>query len=110
MRDDKERLLDILEAIDRIEKYAIQGRQAFEQSELIQNWMIRNLIIIGESVYKISVAFKQEHATIPWDQIEGMRHVLVHDYFEINPQMVWIVVEKEIAPLKQHVQEILKEH
>ena len=49
MRDPQERLRDILEAIDHIERYAIQGRKAFEENELIQNWFIRHLLIIGEA-------------------------------------------------------------
>lgn len=47
MRDLRERLLDILEAIERIEKYTIRGRDAFEQDELIQTWIVHHLQIIG---------------------------------------------------------------
>jgi len=49
MRSDREKLLDILEAIERIEQYAVQGREAFEQNELIQTWFIQNLQVIGEA-------------------------------------------------------------
>ncbi|NEQ25776.1 MAG: nucleotidyltransferase [Microcoleus sp. SIO2G3] len=49
MRDDREKLRDILEAIERIDKYAIQGRQSFERNELIQTWFIQHLQIIGEA-------------------------------------------------------------
>jgi Protein of unknown function DUF86 len=50
VRDPKERLRDILEAIVNIERYAARGRQAFESDELIQNWFVRHLQIIGEAV------------------------------------------------------------
>lgn len=43
MRSDREKLQDILEAVERIERYASQGKQAFEQNELIQTWFIQNL-------------------------------------------------------------------
>jgi uncharacterized protein with HEPN domain len=49
MRDPKERLRDILEAIGSIERYAARGRQVFESDELIQNWFVRHLQIIGEA-------------------------------------------------------------
>ncbi|BDI16465.1 hypothetical protein ANSO36C_22670 [Nostoc cf. commune SO-36] len=46
MRDNSEKLRDILEAIERIDKYAVQDREAFEDNELIQNWFIQHLQII----------------------------------------------------------------
>jgi uncharacterized protein with HEPN domain len=49
MRDDRERLLDILEAIERIEKYTSKGREVFEDDELIQTWVVHHLEIIGEA-------------------------------------------------------------
>lgn len=49
MRDPKERLRDILDAIANIERYVARGRQAFESDELIQNWFVRHLQIIGEA-------------------------------------------------------------
>ncbi len=49
MRDPKERLRDIVEAIQAIERYTGRGREAFEQDELLQNWLVRSLQIIGEA-------------------------------------------------------------
>ncbi len=49
MRDDREKLQDILEAIERIDRYVVQGRQTFEQNELIQTWFTQNLQVIGEA-------------------------------------------------------------
>jgi uncharacterized protein len=56
MRDDRERLLDIQEAIERIEKYAARGRETFERDELIQTWVLHNLQILGEAARAISAA------------------------------------------------------
>ena len=50
MRDPRERLRDILDAIGRIESYAVRGRRAFERDELLQSWFVRHLQIIGEAV------------------------------------------------------------
>ena len=54
MRDDRERFLDILEAIENIEKYALRGKTAFESDELIQTWIVHHLQIIGEAVRGLS--------------------------------------------------------
>jgi uncharacterized protein with HEPN domain len=51
VRSDRERLEDIAEAIGRIEKYAVRGRSALYENELIQTWVVHHLIIIGEARY-----------------------------------------------------------
>lgn len=83
MRNDRLRLLDILEAIERIEKYAAQGREAFAQDELIQTWIVHHLQIIGEACRALPTDFRKRYPEIPWAQIIGMRHILVHHYFGI---------------------------
>lgn len=103
MRDDRERLLDIQDAIDRIDKYAARGRLAFEQDELIQNWMVRHIQIIGEAARALSDEFRQSHADWPWSQIIGMRNILVHHYFDIDTTAVWSVVENDLVDLKGKV-------
>jgi uncharacterized protein with HEPN domain len=84
VRDPKERLRDILDAITNIERYAARGRQAFEKDELIQNWFVRHLQIIGEAAYALSRDVREQEPDIPWTDIIGMRHILVHDYFVID--------------------------
>jgi len=54
MRDARERLKDMLEAIERIERYAVKGRDAFEREELIQNWFVHHLLIIGEAAARLA--------------------------------------------------------
>jgi len=108
MRDDKERLLDIQEAIERIEKYSIKGKQEFENEELIQNWIIYHLQIIGEAATRFNDDFRKQHSNIPWSEIIGMRNILIHNYFEIDTEIVWNVVEKDLPVLKQNINSILK--
>jgi uncharacterized protein with HEPN domain len=101
VRDPRERLRDIIEAIDRIEKYASRGRAAFDADELIQTWIIRHLQIIGEAARLIPDDIRATAPDIPWPKITGMRHVLVHDYFGIDHDLVWAVVEHELTPLRE---------
>jgi len=109
MRDDRQRLQDILEAIDLIEKYAAKGRTAFEQDELIQTWFLRHLQIIGEASRALSDNIRESHPEIPWAKIIGMRHILVHNYFEIDLPIVWNAVGLELPELKGKVTAILQE-
>ncbi len=107
MRDDRERLLDMSDAIERINKYVIRGRQAFEQDELVQNWIVHHLQILGEAAARISDDFKEKHHDIPWYRIIGMRNILVHDYFGIDFDIVWAVVEKDLPDLYDNIKKIL---
>ena len=96
MRDDRERILDIQEAIARIERHASRGRQAFEQDELIQTWVVHHLQIIGEACRSLQGALRDQHPEIPWAQIIGMRNILVHHYFGVDIPIVWSVIERDL--------------
>jgi uncharacterized protein with HEPN domain len=109
MRDDRERLQDILEAIELIEKYAAQGRAAFEQNELIQVWFLQHLQIVGEASRALSAHLRESHPEVSWGKIIGMRNILVHHYFEIDLPVVWNSVELELPVLKRQVAAIIRE-
>jgi uncharacterized protein with HEPN domain len=109
MRDDRERLLDIQEAIERIERYAERGRADFEQEELIQNWMISNIQIIGEASRAISSKLKTRYPEVPWRAMIGMRNILVHHYFDIDLDAVWAVIQHDLPELKRSVSAMLDE-
>lgn len=107
MRNITERLLDIQEAITQIIKYTDQGRDKFDQDELVQSWVIRHLQIIGEAARAIPEDFKKHHPEIPWGRMSGMRNVLVHIYFGIDPDIVWEVVENDLPSLKASIASML---
>ncbi len=109
MRSERERLLDILEAIERIEKYAVKGKPAFGDDELIQNWMVNHITVIGEACLALPDDFQTRHANVPWADIIGMRNILVRNYFGIDKDAVWSVVEKDIPELKFNLETILRE-
>lgn len=109
MRSDQARLRDIYEAIEQIEKYTAAGRARFDDDELIQTWVIHHLQVIGEAAPALSAEMKGSHPQIPWRQIIGMRHVLVHTYFGIDEDVVWAVVEDDLPPLKSQVEALLDE-
>lgn len=109
MRDYNERLLDIMEAIERIEKYAARGREAFEHDELIQTWIIYHLQIIGEAVSALPNSIREKYYEIPWSQIIGMRNILVHAYFGIDVDVVWSVVVNDLPDLKQKIEKAIRD-
>ncbi len=108
MRIIEERFLDMLEAILRIEKYAGRGRQAFVSDELIQTYIVHNLQILGEAAAKIPADQQSQYGDLPWTKMVGMRNILVHNYFNIDLDIVWQVVENELPPLKEKLSRILK--
>jgi uncharacterized protein with HEPN domain len=77
VRDPKERLRDILEAIAAIERHLGGGKAAFERNELLQSWFLRHLQIIGEAARRLPPELQALAPDIPWPKVIGMRNVLV---------------------------------
>ena len=109
MRRDHERLQDILDAIAAIERYTQQGRTAFDEQELVQVWVAYHLQMIGEAVSTLSVDLMAGYSEVPWAQIVGLRNLLVHEYFRIDPQILWDVTQYDLQPLKIVVQKMQKD-
>ena len=109
MRDPRERLQDILEAIQNIQRHTSAGRQAFQQDELVQSWCVRHLQIIGEAARALPDETRNSIPGIPWSDIIGMRHILVHNYFGIDTELVWNVVENRLDLLKTTIESFLKQ-
>lgn len=63
--------------------------------------------IIGEATYKLTKEFRDSHPEIPWKMMEGMRHVLVHDYYCISPSKLWATVINDIPPLQEEIKRLI---
>lgn len=61
--------------------------------------VVKNVEIIGEAAYMLTQEFKDAHPDTPWKIIIGMRHFLVHGYYEVDPDEVWNIIDKDLAPL-----------
>ena len=107
MKEDRLYLVHIKDAIEQILRYTQQGREAFFGDRQIQDATIRNLEIIGEAVKHVSKKLRSAHPDVPWKRIAGMRDKMIHDYFGVDPRLVWDVVEREIPFLLRKVEEIL---
>ena len=107
---DFSRLEHILTAISCIEEYTNNiSEERLKEDKLYLHATIYNVQIIGEAVYKLSGDFKKLHSETPWAAIEKMRHILVHDYFRINFDVLWDVVTKDIPVLKSQVKHYMAE-
>lgn len=69
---------------------------------------MHHLTIIGEAIRALSPDLRAQHSAVPWTAIIGMRNILVHHYFGIDVDVVWAVVERDLPPLKQHIDTILQ--
>lgn len=108
-RDASVSLGDIANCIEKIEKY-VNGvsKTKFLKDTLIQDAVLRRLEIIGEAVKNIPDEFRKKYPDIRWAHIAGLRDVLIHAYFGVNLERVWLVIEKDLPELKAGISRILK--
>jgi len=92
-----------------MERYCEGGAAVFFSSELIQDAVLRNLQILGESTQRIGDRLKVQHPEIDWRSIAGFRNVLVHDYLGINVERVWAIVSVNLPILKPQIEAIRRE-
>ena len=105
--DERAYLEHIRDAIERVRGYTSAGRDAFFSSSMQQDAVVRNLEIIGEATKRIGESTRQREPNVPWKSIAGMRDVLVHDYFGVDLEIVWGVVEHRLVPLLAAVDRLL---
>ena len=109
MRSDRLRLRDILDAIEVVIANLPPDRATFDADPPIQSHIYRHLLIVGEAAWRLSPAVKQQYPKVAWKQIEGMRHILVHDYFKVDWDVVYNTAKTHIPVFKLQVEMILRE-
>ena len=107
MRDDHMLLLDILDAIDETIRSTPATRGEFDADRFRQSHLLRQIQIIGEAAWRLSKIIKDQHPDVPWRQIAGMRHALVHDYFEVDWNEVYLTAIRDVPALRGQVEAIL---
>ena len=105
---DKERIQHILDVIETIESSRLKYSTSESASDpIIYYGFVKHVEIIGEAVYMLSKEFKAAHPEIEWAAIEGMRHVLVHGYYQIRPEQLWDTIDVDIPALKPSIELLL---
>ncbi|WP_409524148.1 HepT-like ribonuclease domain-containing protein [Nitrincola sp. MINF-07-Sa-05] len=101
----------ILEAIERIDRYTEDmGEDAFLNSELVQDAVIRNIEIIGEAannIQRASPEFAAQNDDIPWLVMYTMRNRVSHGYDKVDLELVWKTIQSDLPRLHQQVKQIL---
>ena len=103
----------ILEAIRRITRYTKgMDEAAFREDERTQDAVIRNIEIIGEATSNICQAderFVEQHPKVPWKVMRAMRNRVAHGYFEIDWEIVWKTITKDLPSLEQQLTELKRQ-
>ena len=101
---DPGRLADIIDAANRIASFTEgHSKEELLLDELRYYAVTRNVEIIGEAVYMLTHDFKNQHPDIPWNDIIKTRHVLVHGYASISPEVLWDIALNDVPKLKQQI-------
>lgn len=100
-------IADIIESIEKIERYiAGLDHDAFVSDEKTVDSVVRNLEIIGEAANRIPESFTAQHPEIEWRRIVGLRNRIVHDYFGLDLEIIWEILQKELSFLKAKISAI----
>jgi uncharacterized protein with HEPN domain len=109
-RDDPSLIDDILRAADTIAGYLHQvTRRMFNANQMMRDAVVRQISIIGEAASKLSQVFRQQHADVPWRDIVGMRNLVIHNYGEIDWDVVWDTARERVPELAEYLRDKLED-
>jgi uncharacterized protein with HEPN domain len=103
-------LLSILEAIEKIEEYTedFSDAETFYHEPLNFDATMMQFVIIGEMILKLDDKFKENHNYIPWQNIKNFRNIVAHNYFGIDSDEIWEIIQRHIPTLKNDIQKLIK--
>ncbi len=111
LRDESLYLADIKECCEKVLKFtAGMTYKDFVHDDLHYDAVLRNLEIIGEAVKHISEEQRQKYSQVKWRKIAGFRDIVTHNYFGVNDEIVWDIVENEILALLAQIKLMLGEN
>ncbi len=101
---------DILEAIIEVKDFTAGMEPVdFVNDKKTINAVVRSLEIIGEAAKKIPDGMREKYPDIPWKSMAGMRDKLIHEYFGVDLDIVWEVINVELPPIKPLIQQVLED-
>ena len=107
--DDPDRMRHMLEASQKALRLAKgKNRADFQQDELLQLALTRLVEMVGEAASRVTPQTRDRHKKIPWPDIIGTRHRIVHDYYFVNLDVLWEIVTRDLRPLVRSLKRILQ--
>jgi len=110
MRSARRRVLDMLQAIDNIQRHTLAGAEPFRQDEVLQGYVLHQLMILSEAAYQMPDNVSADHPEIAWRVMAAFRHVLGHGYFTTDLDAVWGIIERDLPALKPQLERMLLEY
>ncbi|MCL6473387.1 MAG: DUF86 domain-containing protein [Firmicutes bacterium] len=108
-RDWRLRIEDILECIEKIQRYTKgMNFEEFVSDEMAFDAVVRNILIIGEAANHIPSNVREQYPEMPWDEMRGIRNILVHEYFGVSAPILWHTIEHDLPPLVPMLKAILE--
>ncbi|MCM8787945.1 MAG: DUF86 domain-containing protein [Candidatus Omnitrophica bacterium] len=109
-RDFNVYIMDILDSMEKIEKYlsVAKNEKEFYTNTQLQDAILRRLEIIGEAVKNIPEEIRKQYTSIPWKEMSGLRDILIHQYFGVNLKRVLKTIKEDLPSLKKKLKDILK--
>ena len=106
--DDRVRLRHIADALRAAIRFT-EGRSRgdLDKDDMLVFALLHAVQIVGEAAFKVSADFRSQHPEIPWELITGMRHRLVHAYFDINLDILWTTATESVPELLVEVDRLL---
>jgi len=109
-RDYRAYLEDIIEAAGAVREFVTgMDKDELGKDRRTRDAVVRNLEVIGEAAKKLPAQMKRDHPEVEWKKIAGLRDILVHDYFGIDMDIVWDVVQNKLPVLNEQIRRILDE-
>jgi uncharacterized protein with HEPN domain len=110
MRREELYLQDIVEAADYIARFVAEsGLSGFRESEMVRSAIVQKLGVIGEAASRVSDELKDHHAEVLWPKVVAFRNILIHAYFGIDWDIVWLAASEETPVLRDQIARILDE-
>ena len=106
-RDPMLRVRDMLEAANRILERASGSREALAEDETLQVWVVYHLQVLGEAASAVPAEIANAHPEVDWVALRGMRNRLVHGYFDVDLDVIWEAVVRDVPVLRDQVAGIL---
>jgi uncharacterized protein with HEPN domain len=109
-RDYKAHIEDILEAATKVRRYTLGlSKEAFSADERTVDAVLRNLEVIGEAAKKVPDEIRSRSPKIDWKRISGLRDILIHEYFGIDLEIIWDIVQNKLPDLESQAKALLSE-